>query len=143
MKAWDEVQQICEHVLDKAIGISQLEAAKIEEKRTEMAQTWRSENKKRLAEKKLAEKKLAEEKSKKDGSGGTQDKADDPGKNDDGGNIPPAEEYRENEEELQNAFKEARSRRSELDGVYITLASEPLLWSVFIQSALAKENISQ
>lgn len=124
LKAWDEIYQICTQVLEKAIVIGQREADHIDEVKAQLAQERHAENKKKLSGKKSV--------------GGDGESAQVPADAPDqtGGDE-------EDTTKLLDALDSLTSDRSDVDHTYLTLGTEPVVWSALINSVSKKENFSQ
>ena len=123
LQAFNDVTDICEHVLDKAIVIRQVEADEVDETRAKVKKHRHSEHKKKIAHQKAQ------------GNGAGEILTSDV--------VPSEHEHPEDVEELRIATLAAEAKRSPEDCMYFALGMDPQVWNILIDCALHKANRNQ
>lgn len=129
LRAWDEAAELCEHVLDRAISISQKAADTIDETQDKIQKRRRAENKKKAAELKTG--------------GGQTPSAQIPDNSTANDAVVDEDEPDEDVKELSDAAIAIRAQRSEDDRTYLRVGMRPRLWTILIECASNKPNRGQ
>ena len=129
LRAWDEAAELCEHVLDRAISISQKAADTIDETQDKIQKHRRAENKKKAAELKT-------------GGGQTPSAqiSDNSTAND---AVVGKDEPHVDHKELAEAVIAVRAGWSEADKTYLRLGMKSSLWRALTDSTSNKPNRGQ
>ena len=123
LQEFDETADICEQIIDRAIGIRQREADEVDETRAKIEKRRHSEHKKKVAERK-AQAQQAD----------TTSASGDPVSED---------EHPEDMRELYTATQVAQAKRKPEDFQYISLGMDPQIWNILIDCAPKKANRNQ